>query len=293
MKYGRLFERKLGKTDNIVSVQKELLVHWLEWLADNSPARRIRPRGYINSVAPEIKISGDNAEVYCIPPLRTTARELLAKWELVWDDFSKYTGLSSPLEFVPVARPGDKLQIYLRSATVGGLAGGTRISVAGAGEESTMIAVLGHEVGHKLISGWSMPTSEAFAEWFAMRALRAAGYEKEADDKMKISYAEFTRADPSHKTVDISVDPKEIELSRAIGGKWTWMLTQLCGKYGDDTISKCIAALHKNNNMYNAVRKHEGGKLVPVTFEDYVLALGEAAGEDLRPWFRNLGTTFK
>jgi len=293
MKYGRLFDRKLGTTDHIISVQKELLVHWLQWLAENSPVRQISPSGYPNSVVPEIKLSGDNAEVYCIPPLRTVASDLLAKWALVWEDFSKHTGLESPLDFVPVAKPGDKLQIYLRAATAGGLAAGTRISVPGAGEESSMIAVLGHEVGHKLIGGWSMPTSEAFAEWFAMRALRVTGYKEVAENKMKTSYACFTKVDPSHKTVDISVDPTDIDLSRAIGGKWTWMLTQLCEKYGDDTISKCTASLHKNNNMRNAVRKHEGNKLVPVTLKDYVVALGDATGEDLVPWFRSLGTTIE
>ena len=293
MKYGRLFDRKLGKTDHIISVQKELLVNWLQWLAENSPARQISPSGYPDSVIPEIRLSGNNAEVYCIPPLRTVAKDLLAKWELVWDDFSKYTGLSSPLEFIPVAKPGDKLQVYLRAATAGGLAAGTRISVPGAGTESTMISVLGHEVGHKLLGGWSMPISEAFAEWFAMRALRATGYREMAENKMKTSYAYFTKADPSHKTVDISVNPTDINLSRAIGAKWTWIMTQLCEKYGDDIISKYIASLHRNNKMLNPYKKHDGNKLVPLTFKDHVTALCEATGEDLTPWFRNLGTTIE
>ena len=156
-----------------------------------------------------------------------------------------------------------------------------------------MISVLGHEVGHKLIGGWSMPTSEAFAEWFAMRALRATGYSELAEDKMKTSYADFIKADPSHKKVDISVEPTNGELSRAIGGKWTWMMAQLSEKYGDDVISKCITSLHKNNNMRNVGKKLEGNKAVPVTIKDYVIAFSDATGEDLTPWFKSLGTTIE
>ena len=293
MKVGRLFDRKLGTTDHIISVQKEFMVRWLKWLAENSPVRQISPSDYPASIVPEIKLSGGNAEVYCIPPLRPAARDLLVKWELVWNDFSKYTDLPTPLEFIPAAKPEDKLQVYLRAATAGGLAAGTRISVPGAGEESAMISVLGHEVGHKLIGGWSMPTSEAFAEWFAMRALRATGYSELAEDKMKTSYADFIKLDPSHKKVDISVEPTNVELSRAIGSKWTWMMAQLSEKYGDDVISKCIASLHKNNNMRNVVKKFEGNKAVPVTIKDYVIAFSDATGEDLTPWFRSLGTTIE
>ena len=136
MKHGRLVDRKLGKTDDIISVQKGILVRWLKWLAESSPARQISPSGYQNSVVPEIKLSGDSAEVYCIPALRTVANNLLVKWELVWEDFSKHTGQESPLGFAKAAKPGDKLQIYLRAAKAGGLSGGTRISVPGAGEKN-------------------------------------------------------------------------------------------------------------------------------------------------------------
>jgi len=271
------------------------MVRWLRWLAENSPARQISPSGYSGSVTPEIKLSGDTAEVYCIPPLRTVARDLLAKWELVWEDFSKHTGLESPLDFVPATKPGDKLQVYLRGAASGGLSGGTRISVPGAGTESMMISVLGHEVGHKLLLGWNSTTSEAIAEWFAIRALRAAGYREEAENKMKTYYADFTKVDASHKAVDIAIEGKggDLRHANAALGKLIWIMTQLCEKYGDDTIEKHIASLHRNNNMFNQYLKYEGNKRVPLTFKDHVKALCEATGEDLVPWLRDLGTTIE
>jgi len=293
MQYGRLRDRILGNTDHIISVQKELLMRWLRWLAENSPVRRVSPSGYQISVVPEIKLSGNNAEVYCIPPLRTVASDLLAKWELIWEDFSEHTGLESPLDFVPAAKPGDKLQIYLRSATAGGLAAGTRVSVPGAGEESAMISVLGHEVGHKFLLGWNVATAEAIAEWFAIRALRATGHRDLAEHKIQTFRADFAKADPSRKAVDVSIDPKDIRLSQATGPKWFWIMTQLCEKYGDDTIEKYIASIHRNNRMFNQYLKFDGNKRIPLTFEDHVAALCDATGEDLRPWFRSIGTTLK
>ena len=68
-------------------------------------------------------------------------------------------------------------------------------------------------------------------------------------------------------------------------------MTQLCEKYGDDTIEKYIASLHRNNKMFNQYLKYEGNKRIPLTFKDHVTALCDATGEDLVPWFRSLGIT--
>jgi len=46
-------------------------------------------------------------------------------------------------------------------------------------------------------------------------------------------------------------------------------------------------------NISNKYLKYEGNKRVPLTFKDHVTALCDATGEDLVPWFRNLGTTIE
>jgi hypothetical protein len=270
------------------------LIHWLQWLAQNSPVATVSTKGYALWVEPEIRLAGTNVEFYCAPPLQRQAADLLAVWPKIWSDFAAHLGVSSPLEFADDATSGrisssDKLQVYLRAAKGGGISGGAKISVSSLGERWQMIGVLGHEVGHKLLGGCNTSISEAFVEWLASRAIRAAGHPKEAREKIDRHLADFRAADPGGTKLDIADPLTAIKQSRACQGKWIWILSQLCDKHGETLVRDYLAALRKNVILVGPIQKLEGTQRVRLTMRDHVNALSKAAGEDLSPWFRQMG----
>jgi len=292
MQYGKLAERKQGITDDIIEQQKGLLVFWMKWLAEKSPARDKAAVGLSDSVPGRVHLTADQIDVYCIPQLSDQAKQMMSHWQHVWRDLEAHTGLTSPLELVNGVPPGQKLQIYLRTAKAGGLSGGIRISIAGLGEVWRPTAVLGHEVGHKLLGGCNTSVSEAFAEWLSARAMVAAGFKEQGRDKLNKHIAEFLKADPNHSTLDIADPMTDIKQSRACLGKWLWILTKLQDKYGKDFIKNYVAALRKNVKLAGPARKFlPDGRRGKLTMSDHVRALSQAAGEDLTPWFRELGIT--
>lgn len=294
LRHGTLADRKQGKTDEVIAQQKTLLMSWVNWLAEKSPAQDKATTDLPEFVPGRMHLKTDQIDVYCIPQLGDRARKLVSNWQRVWKDFEAHTGLTSPLELVDGgASAGQRLQVHLRAAKAGGLSGGTSISIAGLNEEEwRLTGVLGHEVGHKLLGGCNVSVSEAFAEWMNARGLAAAGFTKESREKTDSHVADFLKADPRHNTLDIADPMTDIKQSAACQGKWIWILGQLQDKYGNDFIRKYLTALRQEVTLTGPARKRlPNGKQAKLTMADHVRAFSKAAGRDLTPWFRELGIT--
>jgi hypothetical protein len=294
LQYGKLADRKQGKTDDVIAQQKALLVSWVDWLAEKSPVRDKTATDLPEFVPGRMHLKTDQIDVYCIPQFESQAKRLVSNWERVWKDFEVHTGLTSPLELVDGgASANQKLQVYLRAAEAGGLSGGTSISIASLNEEEwRLIGVLSHEVGHKLLGGCNVSVSEAFAEWMNARGLTAAGFTKESRAKIDDHIADFLKVDPSHDELDIADARTDITQSGACQGKWIWILGQLQDKYGQDFIKKYVVALRQDVTLAGPARKLlPNGRRAKLTMADHVRAFSRVGGEDLTPWFRELGIT--
>jgi len=294
LQYGTLADRKQGKTDGVIAQQKALLVSWVNWLTEKSPARNKTATDLPEFVPGRMHLKTDQIDVYCIPQLGDRARKLVSNWQRVWKDFEAHTGLTSPLELVDGgASAGQRLQVYLRAAKAGGLSGGTSISIACLNEDEwRLIGVLSHEVGHKLLGGCNASVSEAFAEWMNVHGLAAAGFTKESREKTESHVADFLKADPKHNTLDVADRMTDIKQSRACQGKWIWILGQLEEKYGHDFLRKYLTALRQEVTLTGPARKRlPNGKQARLTMADHVRAFSKAAGTDLTSWFRELGIT--
>ena len=153
-----------------------------------------------------------------------------------------------------------------------------------------MTAVLGHEVGHKLLRGCNGSVWEAFAEWLSSRALRAAGYAQEAQEKINRHLADFRAADPQGTALDIANPQTDIKQRKACQGKWIWIMSQLCEKHGDTFVRDYVTALRNNTRPAGSQRKLVA-RQANLRMRDHVAALSKAAGEDLTAWFTKLGIT--
>lgn len=289
-KYGTLPERKLGHTEPVIDAQRALLLNWLEWLAANSPVRTRSHETYPRSIPGRVHLMGDQIEVFTIPPLQDKAVQLLADWAKVWPDMAGYVGVHSPVELAS-DEPGAKLQIYLRASPAGGLSGGTGISIPAMGTDERLIAILGHEVGHKLLGGCNTSVSEAFAEWLGARALAAVGQEAAAKAKLAGHLANFHTVDVTGRNLDIADPLTDIRQSPACQGKWIWILEELSREHGDDLIARYLEALRADLQLVKPARKLVRGREQQLTMADHVEALSRAAGRDLASWFKELGIT--
>ncbi len=291
VEYGSYSDRKLGRTDAIVEVQKDLLDNWLRWLSYRKSSQQLNISNWPDDIPPRVKLSSQMADFYCIPQLQNHTERVMEDWTKIWPSFSGYVGVSSPLEFLPGVKPGEKLSVFVRAAEQGGLSGGTRVHIAAMGEEWRPAAILSHEVGHKLLGGVNTSVSEGYAEWMNCRGLRAMGYFDAAEEKMSKHLNDFHRVDPTGKELDIVDSLLDAQEFHACMGKWMWILSELERKYGEDIIRRYVACLRTGLELSGAHNKVVDGKRVKLSMDDIVHFMSKASGEDLFPWFGELGIT--
>jgi hypothetical protein len=280
--YGSLADRQAGKHTEIVNSQKALLDNWLKWLSFRKNSQKYSSSELPSDIYPRVKIPGQMADFYCIPQLRDQTQKLVADWDKMWTNFSDYIGVSSPVEMVRFAKPGDHLTVFVRAAKAGGLSGGLRVSIPIISDDWRAAGILGHEVGHKLLRGvrQNHSTSEGFAEWMNCRGLKAAGYIAEAEKKLNGNFENFRKIDPAGTKLDIADRTVDTKYGAACQGKWMWILYSLEKKFGDDFIRRYVQSLRNDPGFSGS-------------FEDVVGRMSQAAGEDLTPWFQQLGITVK
>ncbi len=287
--YGNWTERKLGKTDDIITTQKDLLKNWLCWLASNRDSQKNKEVKIPPLIMPRVTIEHEMATFRCIPQLKKRTEEIIKLWDVAWKELSNYTGVSSPMEFAPSGSKNKKLLVYMRAQTGGGGASASTIGIAALGEDWKVLALFGHEVGHKLIGGPSRGISEGFAQWLNFRVQRATGYSENANKEFKETIREFVKIDPTRQNLNILDEMSNIKHPRACIGKWLWVINQLEYKYGEDFLKKYIVSLRNGVQMDGSHSKIENGKRVKISFSDIVYHMSQAAGEDLKPWFESLG----
>ena len=102
---------------------------------------------------------------------------------------------------------------------------------------------------------------------------------------------EFEKGDPGKRSLDLDDEKTWGAKPAACMGKWVWILCELQRKYDDEFFRKYVAALRKSDTikLVSAHHKQVDGKLVRLTMDDIVHQFSIASGEDLRPWFRELG----
>jgi len=291
LRYGTLAESKLHETDEELAVQERVLRQWLEWLGEGSPVRSKSPQGLPLRIPGRVRLEEQGLVVYTIPQLESVAKELVGEWAKVWPQLARMTGLASPVELARGSADETLLEIYLCASPGGGLSGGNRIAIPAMGGDERLIAILSHEVGHKLLGGCNHGASEAFAEWCAIKGLTAAGYEKFAAEKLQKKLGAFREADPTGKKMDLSDVTDEISRTHAYQGKWIWIFATLEKEYGETFLAAYLKALRKNVTLVGPAHKQSGGKKVSLTMRDHITAMSEAAGKDLTPWFKELGTS--
>jgi hypothetical protein len=233
--YGSLTDRQAGKHAEIVNSQKALLDNWIKWLSFRKNSQKNSSSELPSDIYPRVKIPGQMADFYCIPQLRERTQRLVVDWNKMWADYSDYIGVSSPVEMVRFAKPGDRLTVFVRAAEAGGLSGGLRVSIPIMGDNWRAAGVLGHEVGHKLLRGirQNHSTSEGFAEWMNYHGLKAAGYIDEAEKKLKENFENFRKVDPAGTKLDIADRKINARYGAACQGKWMWILYSLEKRFGD------------------------------------------------------------
>ena len=295
MQYGKLPDRKLGLTDDIIAEQKALFMKWLIWLAEARHSNNAESDIYPVDIYPEEKIETESAQFYFIPQLETQAVKIADDWKLIWSDFSNYLGVESPLQFVMDADEGQKLTVLLRVSRAGGLSGGHRISVPVLGESWRAAGVLSHEVGHKLLGGETTGMSEGSAEWLSARGLKAAGYYKEAQEKLDTHLAEYYKLDPNGNILDITDELMDIRESKACQGKWIWILGEMEKKYGGDFWKRYVKQLEKKYQLVGSHRRYidEQHPREKITYEEMVAVMNTVAGEDITDWLKEHGIKVK
>ena len=291
IEYGSSVDRKLGKMDKMIEVQKRLLDKWLRWLAYNGNSQQYFD--FLKDILPRVKLVSEQADFYCIPQLKPHTEKLMDDFGKIWADFSEYLDISSPLEFLRKVEPGTKLSVKVRAAKAGGLSGGTSVSVPVMGKKHKPAGVFSHEVGHKLLGGVNGSASEAFAEWLNCRGLRATGHVDVAEEKMNQYLTHFREVDPVGKELDIVDRLSDTQERKACMGKWMWILSELERKYGDDFIKRYVKCLRSGLELSGSHRKIVDGKSVKISMDDIVHFMSKAAGEDLVPWFQELGITVR
>lgn len=291
LEYGTLTDRALGKTDDIIDAQKKLLDNWLQWLSEARHSSNYPGHDYDRDILPSTVLSAAHADFYCIEPMRVRVRRLAGQWERVWDDFSKYLSVESPVQFVRGADSQSRLSIYVRAAKSGGLSGGTKMSIPGFGEEWRNVGVLSHEIAHKLLRGINTSMAEAWAEWMNCRGLRANGFDKEASEKLRSHIADFREVDPTGTKLDITDRLSDIKQSKACQGKWMWILTELQRRYGDAVLGRYTKYYAEDLARREKARPRGRGQTARVTMADVNRYMSKAVGQDLTPWFRSLGIT--
>lgn len=105
---------------------------------------------------------------------------------------------------------------------------------------------------------------------------------------MDTPIAPFRRADPNGTSLDIGLPSAE---GRPANGKWLWVMSDLTRLYGEGLTKSYLAALRQKVGLCAANKKSSHGTIQRISMEDIVAALGQAAGADLHPWFREHGIT--
>ncbi len=285
-------EEEARLAGNVEKAQKELIERWVGWLArrDQTTASPERASQTIPPVIlPPIRFKTETARFRCIEALCETTSKTASDWQRIWPVFSEYLGVASPLEFAPMGRFGRTLEVRVRGAENGAFVDDGFVVLAGLADDAQRAEVLSCAVGGLLLGGGNAAFSQGFSDWLGLVGLRAAGYDDTAARQLEKFAAAWRHLDFKGNALNIA-NPEQVTADEEIcAAKWTCLLVELERERGAGFFARYVAALRQNLTLADASTKFIGPRRSPITFEDIVQALGQAAGEDMRPWLNQYG----
>jgi hypothetical protein len=239
----------------------ELASQLCEWLAGDKPSidgghlhhnlLNIESRNFIQ--LDNFRVGFDPQISYRVPYLLNLIRSAAGVVE-------DYFGVELP-----------EMNARLMPAFSGGLAG-TQISVGALGEYDKVVGVTAHELTHTVYRG---VLGEELARFIGIKSRWINGFTAEADREFRKDMEAFRKADPTGNRIDISR-----EAGPGKHGKGVWVFKTLEDRYGGDILKKFMNELER-----------DGRTTWKLGLDDFVYYMSLAAGEDLYPWFQQIGTT--
>jgi hypothetical protein len=177
--------------------------------------------------------------------------------------------------------PSDSIEVNIIATGGGGWSSGRAIGVQCDGTLGANVAVIAHELTHS----WEGPLPGVFGEGWAslvgMRVVAELGMAETAVKERRSWHQQFLKRDPTMHALDITRSEHERAIFGPCEGKAMWMIEQLEGRFGDDFMQRFLELRHalKGN--------------APLEFDDVLYYFTLAAGQDLSPWYRELGISYR
>jgi hypothetical protein len=285
-------EEEAALASSVEKSQKQLLERWFGWLArrDQTPSPPERAAQSVPPVIlPPIRFKTETSRFRCIEALCETTSKTASDWQRIWPVFSTYLGVASPLEFAPAGRFGRTLEVRVRGAENGAFVDDGFVTLAGLAEDDQRAEVLSCAVGSLLLGGGNSAVAQGFSDWMGLVGLRAAGYNDAAARRLERLHATWRRLDFKGNALNVANPELVASDEETCSAKWTCLLVELERERGAAFFARYLAALRQGTVLADANTKVVGPRRLPITFEDIVRAMGQAAGEDLRPWFKQYG----
>jgi len=223
-----------------------------------------------DQIDPPVLVREAGFTISGLPALRSRA-EAVAGWcQSIRQELESYLGVECLSAF----------DIRLLVGDQGGWSGGGHIGVCAFATDLGLIGILGHEMGHSFWEPTAPPAwfNEALACLVGLRAQkRILG---RADEEWAaLRKRQWREADPDGRQLDLTVYPG-VFVPPSHTGKGVWVISELERKYGPDFIARFEQIVRTDRRAHKLM-----------STDELVYFLGRAAGTDLTPWFRAIGTT--
>ena len=174
--------------------------------------------------------------------------------------------------------PAGRLVVNVLASGGGGWSGGSEIGVQCGGPMAANLSVIAHELTHS----WEGPLpgilSEGWASMVGMRAAAALGYLEEAAEERRSWRSGFENVERDGGILDITLAEKDRSVFGSCEGKLMGMIERLEAKHGFGFMARFLEISH-------ALKGRDRGPSIHEALYYFSLA----AGEDLSPWYRELG----
>jgi len=254
----------------------------LNWLAEDA-----EPVASDDEVPDELRIEEKTCErdgmtVYYTPFVEDRVDSCLDMARKVREAFGRLFGKElSPPKIVEIVPSCSSRRLHDRSDTDWGL------SIGAFPPERKLAFIIARHMGEMFyrdapgIVRYETLGGDVLRAHLGLKVLRDLGFEEEADAIHGAFMARFREEDPTGTEQDFLLVDEEDE-ERVPKGLWIW--DELERKYGADLVPRLLEKTPKNR------WKNVPG-MVFTDLDIVVRALSLTVGEDLVPWFREIGTT--
>jgi len=162
------------------------------------------------------------------------------------------------------------------------------VAIGALADDKAVVGIMGHEMVH----AWGLPTPRNFPHgWTAftddyLSAKLQLRTPAEMTEEWNRELSELKALDPNLDSLDIVEATTDPTRQRLLDKKVGWILKELEKKYGLDFFARLVRIYREQGKTPRREETYEG-----LPMDDFVYYASLAAGEDLYPWFRSLGTT--